>query len=228
MRTTTTPAPSSRLAERQGGAAASGAVRRSGPAALALAGAAFIAYPALRPYSDETTLAGAEAMASPAWVVSHVLGIAGFVLVALGIAMTLRGRLAGRRSTALAWLGAALVLPYYGAETFGLQVIAQHALAEDSTAVLVLAEEVRMGATQVTMFGVGLLAVAGAGVALAIATWSGGVLVRVAGLATGAGLALYLPQFFAAPVLRVGHGVLLGAGLLALAVGLSQRPRSRR
>lgn len=85
-----------------------------------------------------------------------------------------------------------------------------------------------MGATQVTMFGVGLLAVAGAGVALAIATWSGGVLVRVAGLATGAGLALYLPQFFAAPVLRVGHGVLLGAGLLALAVGLSQRPRSRR
>src|SRR5690554_3096992 len=137
-----TPTPSSRRAERQGGAAASGDVRRGGPAALALAGAAFIAYPALRPYSDETTLAGAEAMASPAWVVSHVLGIAGFVLVALGIAMTLRGRLAGRRSTALAWLGAALVLPYYGAETFGLQVIAQHALAEDSTAVLVLAEEI--------------------------------------------------------------------------------------
>lgn len=224
MKTTSTT--SHRLAQRPDGAPVPLAPGR-GPAALAAAGGAFIAYPALRPYADETTLAGAEAMASGAWVLAHLLGMAGFVLVALGMTMTAQGQRAMRWAAALAWLGAALVLPFYGAETFGLRVIGQHALAENSAEVLALAEELRMGATQITMFGIGLLAVAGAGVALAIATWRGGALARTAGLATGAGLVLYLPQFFGTPVLRVGHGLLLGAGLLLLAAGLAQRPGGR-
>lgn len=191
--------------------------RPLGATALAVAGALFFAYPALRPYADESTLGGAAAMSSTAWVASHLFGVAAFVLVAFGLIRTsLPGR-SGRVATVSAWLGTVLVLPYYGAETFGLQVIAQRALDDGDASLLTLAEDLRLGAVPVTMFGAGLLALAVAGVALVVATWRGGPLPRLAGLLAGAGLALYLPQFFAAPALRIGHGVLLGAGLLLLA-----------
>ena len=34
----------------------------------------------------------------------------------------------------------------------------------------------------------------------------------------GLGLLLYLPQFFASPAVRIGHGLLLGLGCVAVAV----------
>src|SRR5699024_3627525 len=197
--------------------------RRLGAAALAVAGALFIAYPALRPYSQESTLDGAAAMSSTAWVASHLFGIVAFVLVAFGVTRTVPPGRPGCIATVAAWLGTVLVLPYYGAETFGLQVIAQRALEDGDASLLTLAEDVRMGAVPVTMFGAGLLALAVAGVALAVAARADGGLSRLAGLLAGAGLALYLPQFFAGPALRIGHGVLLGAGLLLLAVATRRR-----
>ncbi|WP_243669586.1 hypothetical protein [Methanoculleus chikugoensis] len=45
---------------------------------LAVAGACFFAYPAIRPYTDEASLAGAGAFASPpAWLLSHTLAMVG-------------------------------------------------------------------------------------------------------------------------------------------------------
>ena len=51
---------------------------------------------------------------------------------------------------------------------------------------------------------------------------------RVGGVLAGAALATYLPQFFLSPELRIGHGVLLGAGLVILAAGvLRDRDQAR-
>ena len=48
---------------------------RAGAAALAAAGALFLAYPALRPWHDENTATGATAwMSSNAWVAAHFSG----------------------------------------------------------------------------------------------------------------------------------------------------------
>jgi hypothetical protein len=45
---------------------------RAGAVALAAAGVLFLAYPALRPWHDEGTVAGAVAsMSSAAWVTAH-------------------------------------------------------------------------------------------------------------------------------------------------------------
>ncbi len=192
--------------------------RPGGAVALAVAGLCFLAYPALRPYSDESTLAGAAAMSSTAWVVAHLLGVAAFLLTSHGLTSDVRPGRAGRVAAGAAWLGTALVLPYYGAETFGLRVVAQRALDTGDASLLGLAEDFRMGAVPVTMFGTGLLLLAAAGVALVVATWPARGTRRLAGALAGTGLALYLPQFFAPPVVRVAHGVLLAVGLVLLAV----------
>lgn len=41
---------------------------------------------------------------------------------------------------------------------------------------------------------------------------------RLAGVLPALGLVLFLPQFSTAPPVRIGHGVLLGVGLLWLAL----------
>lgn len=194
--------------------------------ALAAAGVLFIAYPVLRPWADETTLAGAEAMASTAWVASHMFGMVAFALTTLGITWIVGTARHGRLAGVAAWLGTLLVLPYYGAETFGLQVIAQRALDEGDASLLVLAEDFRMGAAPVTMFGLGLAALAIAGVALAMSVWRHGRVNRLGGLLAGTALVMYLPQFFAPPVLRITHGAVLGAGLILLAITTATGHRS--
>ena len=186
-----------------------------------VAGVGFATYPVVRPYADETTYAGLAAMASNAWLLAHLLGVLAFA--ALPIGLTRLGRhLApgGSRATdslgPLSYLALVLLLPYYGAETFGLHAIGQYASPGDTT-LLTVVDSVRYQPAAVTLFGLGLLAVAVVGVLLAIATWSHGAALRAAGLITGLTLALYLPQFFGTPTMRIAHGVLLGLGCLALA-----------
>lgn len=58
---------------------------RLGALALVVGGVLFAVYPAIRPYSDETSLQGAAAFASSAWIVAHVLAMVGLVLVTLGL-----------------------------------------------------------------------------------------------------------------------------------------------
>ncbi len=59
-------------------------------------------------------------------------------------------------------------------------------------------------------------------------TWTGAGLIltyraRDGAVRRGAGAALYLPQFFGPPPVRMAHGVLLAVGCLWLAMGLWDR-----
>jgi hypothetical protein len=220
---------------------------RLGALALAAAGVLFVIYPAARPWRDESTTGGAlAAMSSGAWVVSHLSGMLGFILLSLGLlavrdslARTPVARPAGAAAPAgrpaagpagaavlTGWLGAGLILPYYGAETFGLHGIAGEAADGAPLVLLDLVDAVRFDPVAVTMFGAGLLSLAAAGVLAAVAVWRSDLRPRGAGVALAAGLVLYLPQFYAPPAVRIGHGVLVAVGALWLAVALwrARRP----
>ncbi|MDN5933312.1 MAG: hypothetical protein L0I24_19980 [Pseudonocardia sp.] len=183
--------------------------------ALAAAGALFALYPLARPYGDVTPGGAAAAFASPLWPVAHLAAVAAFVLAGVGIAALRTGR-SGRAALAVWIAGAALVLPYYGAETYALHALAVAGVPD----VPALAEVVRMDAVGVTAFGAGLVLLAAAGVLTAVA-------VGRAGIPFAVGMVLFLPQFFAEPWLRVGHGLLLGAGCLILAAALRARSSDR-
>ena len=201
---------------------------RAGAVALVAAGVLFVGYPALRPWHDENTVGGATAsMSSTAWVASHFFAMLGFILMPLGL-LALRRAVAATRaeSTAavgalLAWIGAGLTLPYYGAEDFGLHAIAgPHGHGTD---LLELAKAVRYQPLAITIFGAGLILLAAGAVVAAVAVWRSGVLAKASGVLFGAGFALYLPQFFGPAAVRIGHGVLVAIGSVVLAVALWRR-----
>src|ERR1700730_7179635 len=92
---------------------------RLGGLALAVAGVFFVLYPAIRPYSDETSLQGAAAFASTAWIGAHVRAMLGFILGTLGLLALydmLRDTSAEQPAflaLVTTWIGAGLTLPYY-------------------------------------------------------------------------------------------------------------------
>jgi hypothetical protein len=193
--------------------------------ALSLIGAAvmFVLYPALRPWTDESTVDGATtAMSSGAWVAAHAFAMIGFILVTVGL-FTLAEVVRGSRGAGLARaalltsiVGSGLTLVYYGAEDFGLHAIAAHGVPD----LLSIVEDVRYQPLAVTMFGVGLVTLAVSGVLTALAVSRSGRLPAASGWLFAAGYVLFLPQFFGPPAVRIGHGVLLGVGLIWLAVAL--------
>ncbi len=209
-------------------------VRRAGsagPAALGAAGLLFALYPAVRPWGDATAAGSAAAFASPAWVVAHLVAVAGFVLLSLGL-LSVRAAVAGRpgvRATGAAvvtaWLGTGLTLPYYGAETFALHALGQRVVGTGDDSLLDLVDGIRMGPAQLTTFGIGLVLLGVGAVLGAVAAWRSGVLSRWSAVPLAVGMALYLPQFFASPSLRVAHGVLMGAGCVVLAAALHRGRR---
>lgn len=158
-------------------------------------------YLLLRPYGDvEQGAAMAEAFASPAWVAAHILGalaLASFARLALRVA-DLGDSTTARigRFTGLA--GAVLVLPYYGAETFGVHAVGSRALADPGT--LELVDPIRNQPAALTMFGLGLVLLAVAAVCV------GRVLGRPA-WPLAATMALVLPQYFLPPFARMAFGV---------------------
>ncbi|MFC7546538.1 hypothetical protein [Plantactinospora sp. GCM10030261] len=200
---------------------------RLGAAALAIAAALFVLYPAVRPWTDEFTAAGAAAaMASPAWVASHLFAMIGFLLVPLGL-LAVRDLLAATRAEPVAFaavavglLGTGLTLPYYGAEDFGLHAIAAEVGGDGPTDLLGLVEAVRFQPAAAATFLIGLLALGVAAVLTAVAVWRSGVLPRLAGVPFAAGFVLWVPQFYTAAPVRIGHGVLVGAGMAWLATVL--------
>lgn len=201
----------------------------AGPVIFAVAGVLFALYPAIRPYSDESTMSGAVAFSSAAWVASHMFAMIGFVLLPLGL-LSLLGVLdaagaqrAGRAALVMAWVGAGLVLPYYGAETFALHALGTRASQVGDPALLGLADAIRYGPTQAVMFGAGLLLLAAGGVLAAVAIWRSDTLPRVSAVPLALGLVLFLPQFFTTPSVRIAHGLLVAAGCAVLAVGLGRR-----
>lgn len=196
-----------------------------GALSLATAGILFVLYPVIRPFSDETTLRGAEAFASTSWVLAHMLAMLGFTLVAVGLLilyLALQTSSAERvafNALVLSILGIGLTLPYYGGEAFGLHAIGQEALRQHNVALVNLASDVRSG-PQLVMFGVGLLLLAIGAILAATAIWKSGTIPKWSGGPFALGFALYIPQFFGTPPIRVAHGLLVAAGCLWMAAGL--------
>ncbi|HKW70446.1 MAG TPA: hypothetical protein VJP81_07665 [Candidatus Dormibacteraeota bacterium] len=190
-------------------------------ACFVVAGLLFVLYPTIRPFSDETSLQGAAAFGSNAWVVSHSLAIVGFMLLALGM---LGVYLALQRTpvealmlvaVGLTWVGIGLTLPFYGAEVFGLHAIGQAALSRHDASLVALASDVR-GEPGIWFIVIGLLLLGVGIVFFAIAAWRSGILVPWIGIPLAVGFALYLPQFTAPQLIRMLHGlfITMGCGLV--------------
>jgi hypothetical protein len=193
---------------------------RLGATALGLAGILFVLYPAIRPFSDETSLQGAAAFASTEWLLAHILGMLGFTL------RETRSERLAFGAVVVGWLGIGLTLPYYGGEAFGLHAIGQEALKQHSAALVSLADVVR-GGPQEVMFGVGLLLIAVSAIMVAIAIWRSGVLPRWSGVPFALAFALYIPQFFGNQPIRVAHGLLVAIGCLWIAVSMWRKSNAQ-
>lgn len=178
-----------------------------------------------RPYGDApggSRMEAAQAFASPWWIVSHVCGLlalASFAWLGLRLSDLVVGATAAiARGSGLA--GAALVLPYYGAETFGLHAVGARAVAGDPAA-LDLVDPIRNQPVAVAMFGIGLLLLAVSGVTAALAWQRSGLgSRRWTAWPVGVGVALVLPQFLLPPIGRMAFGVAyaLAATVLVVAV----------
>ena len=195
---------------------------RLGAVSLVVAGILFVLYPAIRPFSDETSLSGATAFASPEWLLAHILGLAGLYFA---LRETRVERLA-LRSLVVGWLGISLTLPYYGGEAFGLHAIGQEAIREHNASLVGLADVVR-GGPQEVMFGVGLLLLGVSAVMVAIAIWRSGVLPQWSGVPFALAFALYIPQFFGNQPIRVAHGLLVAIGCLWIAASMWRKSNTR-
>jgi hypothetical protein len=198
---------------------------RTGAVALAAAGVLFLAYPLVRPYHDESTVAGAtKSMGSNAWVAAHLFAMVGFVLLPLGLLAVAgvvgRTRAAGLWLAAMVavWIGAALVLPYYGSEDFGLHAIAGPRGSQSN--VVGLVDAVRNQPVALTTFGAGLVVLTVGAVIAAVAIWRSDALPRWSGVPFAVAMVLFLPQFYAPSSLRIAHGVLMFIGFAVLAGAL--------
>src|SRR5262245_24795663 len=174
-------------------------------------GAALAAYPILRPYAGGGAPDGVAQLAAGAWPLAHLLGMFGFVALAFGLRALAGAQPAAwparsaRRTETVAWAAVALLLPYYGAEAFGLHAIGTYAAQHSDTAVLEVVDSFRYAAVPMTLFGIGLLLLALTGVLIARAAWSGGILARLGGVLVAVGTVTYLPQFFGTPQVRTVH-----------------------
>lgn len=188
---------------------------------VVISGIFFVLYPAIRPFSDESSLQGAEAFASFSWILAHSLAMVAFVLLALGLLglyIRLQDTKAERRAIqalVLSWIGVGLTLPYYGAETFGLHAIGQEALREKNLALLSLANSVRLG-EGVVFFIPGLLFLAAGTVLFANAIWKSNSLPIWSGIPLAVGFSLYIPQFFEPQLIRIAHGLLITIACMLL------------
>ena len=183
-------------------------------ALLIIAAAAFAIYPILRGSGPEDGLTGARLYARTAWLVAHGLGMIGFVSIAYGL------RRLDRIASALALAGAFLVLPYYGAEAFGLHALGTVALSTDDAGMIAAADVFRFQPAALVIFAAGLIMLAGCGVRLLILIRRSDRTTSLIGRAvTGLGLIAYLPQFFLPIEGRILHGLLLALGLILLAAG---------
>jgi hypothetical protein len=202
--------------------------RRWFVAALSLSGLFFLLYPAIRPFSDEASMRGADAFASPAWIVAHTFGVLAFLLLgigAFGLYLHLQdGILAGRSLTAalLIWVGVGLTLPYYGAEMFGLHAVGQQTAATgDVTLLTDLTHAIRWD-VGIWFILLGLALLAAGTIVLATAVWRAGRLARASAVPLAVGMALYIPQFSGPQPVRIAHGLLMAAGCGWLAWGLNE------
>ncbi|KAA1424879.1 hypothetical protein FE697_002940 [Mumia zhuanghuii] len=197
--------------------------------AFVASGTLFALFPILRPWADETTPSAdlVAAFGSGRWILAHLCGIAGLTLLAPAL-LGLRSLLAGTAGAVVAgwavgtaWAGAAFAGLYFGAEIFGIHVLATE--TPGGQALLDVVTTLREQPVAVTLFGVGLLLLAAAGVLAAVAIARSGRYPRASGVLLAVALVLVLPQFWGGPALRIGHGLLYAAGCGVVAYVLSRR-----
>lgn len=199
--------------------------------ALVLAGAFFMLYPALRPFSDEVSLQGAAAFTSPYWVLAYMLAMVAFIFLPLGLLglyNTLQDTTAERSgywALVLSLSGVGFSLPFYDGEANGLHVIGQEALRQQNVDILSLAGVIRSGPGLI-MFLVGLLLLAVDAILAAVAIWRSGKYPKWSGVPFAIGFVLYIPQFFGTQPLRVAHGLLVAFGCVWIAVVLWKQSRA--
>jgi len=195
---------------------------------LVLPGVFFVLFPVVRPFSDESTLQGARAFASPSWVIAHTLGMGAFTLLSLGLLgvyLRLQDTRAERRAfqaLVLSWIGAGLTLPFFGAETFGVQGIGQEAVRQNNSGLLTLVDSIRYGPGLILAIS-GLLLVDVAAIVLASAIRISGILPRWSGVPLAIGLTVYIPQLQGNPLIqpiRIADGLLIALGCIWVAWGL--------
>lgn len=189
------------------------------------AGVLMAAYLLMRPYGDATSSTSPEAAAAFAsgwWVAAHMAGALALVQLAR-IGLRIDDVLSTTTTKIARWSGLAgvvLVLPFYGAETFGLHAIGRLGLTDPT--VLPLVEDVRGHPAALTTFGIGLVLLAVSGVSTALAWQKATRTGRWAGPAwaawpLGVGATLVMPQFSLPPTGRMAFGVAFGIAALIFA-----------
>jgi hypothetical protein len=202
---------------------------------LVLSGLFFLLFPLIRPFFDESSIHAAAGFSSARWILAHASGMLGFIMLALGflgVYLHLQRTNVDRRSfiaLVLCWVGVGLTLPFFGAESFGLQVIGRTAQAQGSMEILSMANQVRFG-PGLGFIGVGLLLVAAAAIVLATAVWKSSLKPRWGGIPLAVGLGVYIPQLQGAPFfqpIRIVVALIILAGCVLIVRGLLQAKAER-
>ncbi len=189
-----------------------------GAVSLAISALLLAVFPLVRPFADRSLnpLEVADAFASPSWVLAHILGGLGLILLPVGLFglyTFLQGSNVERRASQgliLSWIGVGLILPtVLGTEAFGLRAIGQAAVQQKNTDLIAIANSVRSGPQRIFFFP-GLLMLALGAVLIAVAVWKSGTVPRWSGILLAIGLALFFPLF--PQVIRVVDGLLIGVG----------------
>lgn len=198
---------------------------RIGAVSLAISALLLAVFPLVRPFGDRSPnpIDAAETLASTSWVVSHILGALGFILLPVGLFglhTYLRDSPVEHRAfqgLILSWLGVGLFLPIFGTEAFALRVIGNAAVSQKNADLIVLAKSIRMG-PQLGFLIPSLLLLAIGAILIAVAIWKSGTLPRWSGVLFGIGLALFFPLF--PQVVRVVDGLLTGVGGIWVALSI--------
>ena len=203
----------------------------------ASAGILMATYLLLRPYGDADSATSPEAAAAYAsqwWVVAHLAG--SLALVQVGrLGLRIDDLLGTTTTFAARWTGlagAVLVLPIYGAETFGLHAVGRAGLADATAMTLVGGVRGQDHPAGMTLFALGLLLVTVSGVCTALA-WQRAVrsgrwtAPAWAAWPLGIGAALVLPPFYLPPTGRMGFGVAFAVAAVVLAVAALRDGRGR-
>ena len=201
----------------------------TGAICLAISSLLLAAFPLVRPFGDRSGNSAviAGTFGSTPWLVAHILGGLGFVLLPVGLfAMFtfLRGSHVEHRAARgllVSWIGLGLMLPtVFGTEPFALRAIGQAAVQQRNTDLLAIATAIRAG-PQARFFFPGLLLLAIGAIVMGTAVWNSGSLPRWSGVVLAIGLAVFFPLFPRA--IRIVDGLLIGIGGVSIAAAILMR-----
>ena len=201
---------------------------RLGAVALGVCALLFAAFPLVRPFfkldvfSPSLAATASGPLASPSWVIAHLLLLAAFALLPCGLiglyAALADGSAEPRalRGLVLSMAGTGLVGPAVGVEVFAMPVIGRLYL-DGATGVAPAFAAIYWGPMTLVMI-MGLIMLAVGAVDLARAVWRTRGLPGWGGVVLAAGLVSWLPLL--PPPIRVVDGLLIGLGGLWLARGI--------